>query len=221
MFKISKSYLLLTLLFPAIIACTHKSVPFIQEHCACFDSITYLPINRITYEKAVNNCLYEVQRAINETLKNEPDTTKHSVLVDQCYLTLEDCDSYQMHLTHMDKLSATPNRSKIKNADDCAIMKSGKFENISWNEKIIISKTPTEEIITYLDRGGVYDKLKIEWIDSCSYKMILTETNDHEQAATKQLGDAYFVRILEVSGDTVMYELNLRGFLQLGQLRKL
>ena len=221
MYKISKSYLLFTLLFLAIIACTNKSVPSIKEHCACFDSIVYQPKDRIDYEKAVNNCLYEVQTTISETLKNEPDTTKHSKLEGQCYLALDDCDSYVLHFNQMDKLSATPSPSKIENAEDCAIMKNGKFENISWDENISISKTPSEEVITYWDRGGVQDKLKIEWIDSCSYKMTLTETTDQEQADLKQLGDTYFVRILEVRSDTVTYELNLKGFIQLGQLRKI
>jgi hypothetical protein len=89
---------------------------------------------------------------------------------------------------------------------DCKLFKTGKFQSI---ENGVIKTTFERDDSFQIEKSGEkLIKLKIEWIDDCTYLLIFLEGNDAwwEARGTNRPTHDLIVRIFEVDGNSYSQE---------------
>lgn len=89
---------------------------------------------------------------------------------------------------------------------DCEKFRTGKFQNIE--NGVIKSKIERNDSIQVEQYGEKIIKLRIEWIDECSYRLIFLEGNDAwwESRGRNRPTPDLIVRIVEINGNSYLQE---------------
>jgi hypothetical protein len=89
---------------------------------------------------------------------------------------------------------------------DCNLFKTGKFQSIE--DGVIKTTFERDESFQIEKSGEKIIKLKIEWIDDCTYLLIFLEGNDAwwEARGRNRPTQDLIVRIIEVNGNSYSQE---------------
>ncbi|MDX2361977.1 MAG: hypothetical protein QNK23_14300 [Crocinitomicaceae bacterium] len=94
---------------------------------------------------------------------------------------------------------------------DCHEFRIGKYHNIK-NETVtsVIERNDSIQTERY---GDKFIKLKIQWIDDCSYRLIFLEGNDEwwESRGRDRPTPDLIVRITNIEGETYLQEAKFEG----------
>lgn len=97
-----------------------------------------------------------------------------------------------------------------KSVLNCSDFKIGKFKMGGSQDRRLVYVTRDEEYqIETSPEDNSVTRMKIEWIDSCNYKVKYIESTDSDM--DKYLGTELNVRILEINGNVMKFKATMEG----------
>lgn len=101
--------------------------------------------------------------------------------------------------------------SNAQEFSDCSKFKTGKFHNLE--KGIVNSIIERTDSIQIEQNGDFLIKLKIEWIDDCSYRLVFLEGNDAwwQSRGVQRSTPDLIVRITDIEANSYLQEAKFVG----------
>lgn len=178
-----------------------------DDFCNCCDinlkSSDDIKTKRIKSNECLNILFQEIEK------KTEDSTARNLLFLDIKKLISEKCpDCLEKSTAKVDKHGIISEAIK-KNPQLCKeFFKDGDYFLVGTNQNIVITRKGSKNIVKYLDTGNE-SVFEIVWIDDCSYYLLLKNTNFSQE--TNFVGDTMLVKVLDIKGDTVHYDINIKS----------
>lgn len=211
-----KTFVIISVLFFYSCASNTDIETIINDYCNCCKNILEAEKNRTTKKIKLENCALNYINSIDKLELNSLYKPffigrLEKKMKNNCSECADFEELYKEKRIITENLTNQPHRCKEYFID-------GRYRPIGIEENIVIIRKDSNNIVEYLDLGYT-SKFTVKWVSDCSYYLIMKETTRPD--ITTMIGDSMLVRIINISNDTIDYEVDIDDWTYPQKMRKI